>query len=875
MITKFKPSLFLLIFLWSILPTMAQREISEQSLSAEALERYKEDVARMISFLQFTFNTLGDADVPVKEKDIIINQSWDKMFKNQRVQIEDDLDENRETPINKDVQAYLKDIDFFFNEVAFTFTIQSIEHFINESGQHYFLVTFNRNLKGTLLNGNKIDSNKLRFAEINLDDSNKDLKIVSIYTTKLNEKEELRRWWSELPVSWRIVLGEHLVVKDTLKMKHILWYNDSVAGVNMLIQRRINQGSFTLNTFDTLKIALSDNGIISAGLLDKQIQKIIEFDTINIASNKKIYSLEPLTKLTQIKYLNFSNTAIINLMPIRNLSYLETMDGSNTLVDDLDVIRYLNKLKELNLANTKIKNLEPLSNFASLQRLNIANTQVFDLQPIALLNNLTDLNFSGTKISSLQSISSLTSLDRLDFSATKVTDISLLKDLKSIVFLKFENTSVSDLSPLSYLKDLNLLFIDHTPVSDLTPLNALPNLTKVYCDQTQITRIEAVNFMEQNPGVLVVYETYELIKWWNDLPAEWKKIFSDKVANVTNPTKDELHDVTRLKILNIANNKDITSLQPLTNLTMLDQLYCQGSGINDLRPLMQLTELKDLNLSSTKVSDLTPLKNSKKLNRLLFDNTDVSSVLPLMELTELRTLYCDNSPVIEDEIVEFLLKHPDCQVIYRTEELLSWWDGLPEIWKLIAADHITYSTQPNREQLHELTNLRKLDLDANKDISNRLLEITNLDPLKNMILLESLIFSNTRVTSLSPLSGMSRLKSLVCTNNPVESLQPLSNLLSLEFLDIQNTLVKQLALIGPLRNLKKLNCSGTQIKNLKGVEFLENLEQIDCFNTKVKNLKPLQNLSKLRLIRCYNSNLSARTVAKFKALRPEVEIVFY
>jgi hypothetical protein len=381
--------------------------------------------------------------------------------------------------------------------------------------------------------------------------------------------------------------------------------------------------------------------------------------------------------------------------------------------------------------------------------------------------------------------------------------------------------------------------------------------------------------MEQNPGVLVVYETYELIKWWNDLPAEWIKIFSDKVANVTNPTKDELHDVTRLKILNIANNKDITSLQPLTNLTMLDQLYCQGSGINDLRPLMQLTELKDLNLSSTKVADLTPLKNSKKLNRLLFDNTDVSSVLPLMELTELRTLYCDNSPVIEDEIVEFLLKHPDCQVIYRTEELLSWWDGLPEIWKLIAADHITYSTQPNREQLHELTNLRKLDLDANKDISNRLLEITNLDPLKNMILLESLIFSNTRVTSLSPLSGMSRLKSLVCTNNPVESLQPLSNLLSLEFLDIQNTLVKQLALIGPLRNLKKLNCSGTQIKNLKGVEFLENLEQIDCFNTKVKNLKPLQNLSKLRLIRCYNSNLSARTVAKFKALRPEVEIVFY
>lgn len=862
------PIIFLLV------STLLQAQNSGLVLTPEEIARYKEDVKQMISYLQFTFNTLGNPDVTTKEKDIIINQSWVKIFKNEKVQVEDDLDENREVPLNKDVQAYLKDIDFFFKDVVFTFTIQEIEHFVAENNQFYFKITLNRNLKGTLLDGKKVDVNRIRYVEINLDDANKDLKIVSIYTTKLNEREELRRWWSELPLAWRNVLGENITLIDTLKMKHVLWFNDSMAGINLLISRRINQGNFNLAEYDTLKISLTDTGKISANLIDRQIQKIIQLDTINISGNGQIATLDPLTKITRIKYLNFSKTAVDNLMPVRNLSQVEYFDGSNTLINDLDPIRYLNKLKVLVLSGTRITDIEPVSNFSLLQQLDISQTKVSNLDPVVSLKNLQELDISGTGINSLKNIVTLKSIDRLDFSDTKITDLRPIGDLSEIVFLKFENTPVNSIADLSNLKNLSLLFIDQTAVNDLSPLNDLPKLTKIYCDKSRVTRAEAVRFMESNPGVLVIYETTELINWWKDLPAEWKVVFAGKVSNAASPTKEELHDVTRTRELNIAGNAAITTLEPLVNLTMLNSLFCQGTGITDLTPLSQLSELRELNFSNTKINDLIPLQNLSKLNRLTFDHTEVTSVMPIMELKELKTVYCDYSPVNQDEIVEFLITHPSCLVIYQTDELRQWWVGLPEVWKLVAENYITANSTLSREQLHELTSQRNLDIDANPEMSKRSLEITSLDPLSKMILLENLKFSNTRVTSLDPLRGLTRMQTLVCSNNPILSLEPLSNLLALEILDIQNTSIKQLTLISPLRNLKKLNCSGTEIKSLKGVEFLENLEQIDFVKTRVKNLKPLQNLPHLKLVRCFNTGISAKTAAKFQALRPEVEIVF-
>lgn len=859
----------------AILPAGSRAQNRNQPLSASDIQRYEQDAALMISFLEFTFNTIGNPEIPVREKDIIINESWEKIFVDDEVQIEDDLDENRDVPLNKEVQAYLKDIDFFFRHVSFSFTIEDIEHMVNEKNQLFFKITMDRHLQGITIAGDTISSNRLRYVEINLDDDDKDLKIASIYTTKLNEKEELRRWWIELPEVWRNLLGERAIIKDTLRMNHVLYYNDSLAILDYVVHRRISRDTLTIFEKDTLMISLSSEGSISAGMIDRQLLRIILIDTLNISGMKQITSLEPVINLSKIKRLDISNTPVDDLMPARNLTQLEYLNVSFTLVDNLEPLRYLTKLREMDVNNTGLRNLQPVANFIEINRLNMSNTRVESLDPLAGLSRLSDLDISGSAVNDLAPVAMLKALARFDFSETVVSDISPLETLQQLYFLRFERTPVSDLRPLGNLENLSLLFIDHTPVSSLTPLNNMPKLTRIYCDQTRVTRSEAVRFMDTNPHVLVIYESAELVHWWKNLPVEWKEIFSDKVADFDHPTKEELHDVTRIRQLNVAENASLQTLEPVVNMPMITGLCIQGTSITDLAPVKYLADLRELNLSNTGITDLGPVENLTKLSKLSFDNTRVSSVMPLIQLNELQTVYCDGSPVDADEIIHLMLKNPDCLIVYQTQELQEWWNALPDVWRLLADDMITPDVEPNRDQLQMLANMRVVDLNASPEMARRSLEISSLDHLKKMILMEELRFTNTRVTSLEPLRGMNTLRILICPNNPVETLEPLTEVRNLEVLDIQNTPVSRLEFLSPLDNLRQLNCAGTQIKNLKGLEFLFGLEHLDCFNTRIRNLKPIEELPQLKLVRCYNTRISQRRINKFSEQRPKVEVVYY
>jgi hypothetical protein len=870
----------LLIFIFSascllFFPLKGSGQNAQQSLSAAEIDRYKQDAAMMISFLEFTFNTIGNPEISVREKDIIINQSWEKIFKDEKVQIEDDLDENRDVPLNKDVQGYLKDIDFFFKNVSFTFTIENIEHQVNEKNQLFFKITMNRRLRGFTIAGDSVDSQRLRFVEINLNDEDKDLKIASIYTTKLNEKEELRRWWLELPAAWKDMLGENAIIKDTIRMKHVLWYNDSLATLDFVIQRRISRDTLTVVESDTLMIMLSSEGSISAGMIDRQLLRIVLIDTLNLSGMKEMTSIEPLINLPKIKKLDLSNTKVYDLMPARNLTQLDYLDISNTPVENLDPLRYLTRLKTLEAGGSGLRSLRTASNFLELTRLNISNTRVESLDPLAGLIKLSDLDISLAPVNDLAPLLDLTSLARLDLSGTVISDVSPLENLQELYFLRLENTPVNNLQPLAGLKNLNLLFVDQTPVSSLSPLNDQPKLSKIYCDKTRVTRSEAVRFMDANPHVLVIYESAGLVNWWNDMPEDWKKIFADRVNDFSRPTKEELHDITRIRELNVADNDALLTLEPVVNMPMLNNLCIRGTSIGNIEPVKYLADLRELNFSNTSIDDLSPVTNLTKLGKLFFDNTRVISILPIMHHQELQSVYCDNTPVDRAEIFDFIIKQPDCLIVYQTEELEKWWYSLPDVWRLLAYEMNTDGNPLSREQLHELVVTKKLDLTASSEMSPRSLEINSLEYLVKMYFLEELIFSNTRVTSLEPLRGLNSLRKLTCPNNPIESLEPLSEVKNLEVLDIQNTPIRRLEFLSPLDNLQKLNCAGTQIRNLKGLEFLTGIEHLDCFNTRIRNLKQVEALPQLKLIRCYNTNISQRRINKFRELRPDVEVVYY
>ena len=100
--------------------------------------RRAEEIRLLVDYLELNLNTLGDPKVPTAEKDIIIQESWSKFFQDDKVQVEDDLDPNRQVPIRKNVQAYLQDVEFFFRSVRFQYRVEDISYGLRANGRPYW-----------------------------------------------------------------------------------------------------------------------------------------------------------------------------------------------------------------------------------------------------------------------------------------------------------------------------------------------------------------------------------------------------------------------------------------------------------------------------------------------------------------------------------------------------------------------------------------------------------------------------------------------------------------------------------------------------------------------------------------------------------------
>ncbi|MEZ4775653.1 MAG: leucine-rich repeat domain-containing protein [Bacteroidia bacterium] len=836
------------------------------------IAEYKQQVRQLISFLQFTFNAIGDSSASAREKEIIISQSYLKIFRDPEVQIEDDLAEYRSTVTNKDIQAYLKDIDFFFKYVSFEFLITEVSHEINDAGELYFQVNMDRVLRGVTFDGDSVYHVQPRIVEINLDPESRVLKIASIYTTRLSEEEDLANWWNQLSFDWRAVFAKDVSVTDSLSMAEILTMSD------------------TAQIGDTLIGPSGLPVIIQSDLLFADLRRIMRLEKIDLSYNPSITDLEPLNKLTRLKEVNISGTTIHDLTPLRNLTRLEVLKCENTLVMDFSPMRYAVSLREILAGNTRLMDLGPMAYFSQLTRLDIQLTQVENLQPLANLTNLRALYFQKTNVSTLQPLAKLQALEIVDCSETRISDLEPLRGKSNLHTLFLENTTVYDLSPLSDATSLRLIFADYTRLSSLEPLNKLTGLRKIYCDQTAVSRESANRFMRNHPGSLVIYASATLHEWWDKLPNDWKNVFAASVDLNEVPDREQLHQVAGISRIDINSHPTIKNLEPLSMLTNLVELHCayvpiesldpiadlvqlkildcSYTLIHDIAPLRYLNQLTDLNCAHTAIDSLNDLKELTNLELLDVEKTHVQDLMPLDDLVKLREIYCDSTKVLIGEVRRFLSHRGDCLVIFESEKLESWWENLSDEWQRVIRNHIRLDQTPDREQLHQIISLEGLSIVDNQ-------QITDLVPLSEFLRLSQLKLTNTAVTSLDPIANLTSLKVIDCSLNPIQSLSPLSELKNLTYLDVENTPITTLAPLALLIKLEELVCAGTQIKDLKALSSLYNLKRLDCSNTDIRKLNELEALAGLTVVKCFNTRLNERKVADFKETNQNCEVIFY
>ncbi len=793
-----------------------------EQIAPEKLKEYEDRVRSLVSFMQFMYNTLGEEESSVRDKETIVNQSFQKIFKDKNVQVEDDLIEKRDLWMNKNVQSYLKDIDFFYKNATFKYTVSSIAHRVAPDGTIYFTATTNRALEGTNFKNEKVKNNLPRYIDMSYDVESQDLKIISIYTSQANETEVLRSWWNDLPAEWLAVFSNYVTIP----------VGDSIS--------------------------------------NSQLHTIVGMEVLDISNNPTVKDIQPVSRLMKLKTFKCANTSVSNLFPLRSITNLEVLDASNTPSQDLLALTYATNLRELNVSNTKISDIKTLEYLTNLERLDMSITGVNSLEALGKIEGsaLKELRISKTKVASLDPLKEISTLEFLEASFTPITSISALSTSKELERLDISNTNVSSLEPLSKLEKLRLLYANNTKIASLKPLLSISALERVYCDNTLVKLGQAQELTKTKTNVLVVYESEALQNWWTQLSPDWKEVFkSASKLTASNPTKEELATLSRITKID-AKGQSIKTVEPLRIFEGLKEINISRTGVMDITALRDLIALEVLEANNTKISDISSLQSLVRLRKLDIENTAVSDISTLQNLTNLEFIYADGAALKDELVATFLNKNPSTVVMYKTVTLNNWWTGLSESWKKAMKTHVNIEAQPNKEQLHAMIYLESINLDGISDIRD-------LQPLQMCVRLRELSFVRTGVSNLSPIKDILTLRILRFSETPVSNLEPITTLRDLEQLVFENTPVESLEPMGAFKKLKRLNCAGTQIRTLKCLEPLKELTELSCNTTKLRSLKGLENMRKLEILRCYNTKISSKKVDKFKDEHPRCEVVFY
>lgn len=795
--------LFLVVFIFSA-------QVGQAQTTADTTRQYNE-VRSLVNFFEYMLNSIGSAQTPTRDKEVIIKQSYGKIFSSGDVQIEDDLILDRKAITNKDVSAYLRDVDFFFKEIQFDFQNIEIRKMEKEDNSIYFLVSFENSVNGTTLNGEKHSSLKKRFMEVNLKEETGDLKIVSVYSTKVSRERELQLWWESLSYAW---------IREFKKYV----------------------------PFDSIT--------------DQTLLEIASIDSLNLSGNQFILDLGPLTALRDLTVLDISDTKISEIRPLRYAKNLRKLAASGTPILDISTLQYFEKLTHLDLSQTELLDIAVLERLNQLRYLDLSHTAAYFFEPLKQLNSLVEINLSGTVFSEPSLLSSHLSLTIVDLSETSISHLETFDQLRRMKHLNVSETGIEDLKSLEGHPQLEVLFINRTSVSNLDPLINIPNLKKVYADFTGITEQMASAFMAgKKNNAVVVTNSERIMDWWKNLSANWRIIFT-QIMQKDNPQKEDIVKLINLDSLDLSHKK-LYEPDPLKKFQRLRYLDVSGNLFTGFEFTEKMDDLEILKGSDLPVESTLGLRKNRQLKVLILERSLLKDIKPLVYLNKLEVLNIDDTHVPEKQITPFIIANPATVVIFQSEKLHNWWKDLSPEWK-----NIFGINDPDSYGLHQLIQRKELSISGQAISSLAALSVfVHLEK----IVLDKLNILNMA----DLYEDHKNLIHLTCTNTPLQTIEGIRKLPKLQSLNISNTAVGDLRALEGLVSLKNVNCSGTGIKNLKGISGLYGLESLDISNTRIWKLARLSEIKNLQTLICYNTRLRQHEVEEFKNQFPDCEVTFY
>lgn len=330
-------------------------------------------------------------------------------------------------------------------------------------------------------------------------------------------------------------------------------------------------------------------------------------------------------------------------------------------------------------------------------------------------------------------------------------------------------TNIENISYIKKLKKLKILGLTGN-INNLSDLNELTNIERLILDGTTASDISVVKNMKN----LVEFALYDGMI---------------AVGGRTLDSLDPLRELTKLEDLYIS-NYNIKDISPLINLVNIKYLAFRENNIENIDALVNMKNLETLTLYKNKVKDIESLRDKPKLRHLDFMYNEVTDSSVIETLTALRYLDASNNHIV---------KFPNLSMC---KELTNF--------------KFEYNMITDITEISKLNSIQYLNIYFN--------QLTTLDITEKMDTVTSLAVFNNQLVNLNSVSKLENLVSINASNNKIVDISDIKNLKKLKTINLENNNLSDISILEDIMTLENVR--------LKGNEYLYTEEKLYSENGK-------------------------------------------
>ncbi|AKA68125.1 leucine-rich repeat domain-containing protein [Clostridium scatologenes] len=285
-----------------------------------------------------------------------------------------------------------------------------------------------------------------------------------------------------------------------------------------------------------------------------------------------------------------------------------------------------------------------------------------------------------------------------------------------------------------------------------------------------------------------------------------------------------------LRDLDLSQN-EISDINELRGLNNLYYLNLNNNEISDISELKYFTYLHMLLLNANEIVDIEPLQGLTNLQQLSLKNNRISSIIALRGLTNLNLLYLGQNKILDYSPTRAYYN----KILNKDFDLIDCTDDNVVIFKDRNLEKAVRSeiNKPSGD-------IYKSDVERIVSLKPYAEGIQDISGIENLINLQFLDLSQSKINDISELKNLSKLQTLLLNDNEISDIGSLQNLTDLKQLDLEDNRISDITPLQYLSDLSELSLKNNRITNISRLKWLTNLKTLYLSKNQISDYSPVK-----------------------------------